>query len=82
VFAAYLEATYEPTDVLFRLAESSVVLLNGGGFEGPEWSVRISLANLDDLDYLKIGHHLYAIMEEYRKEYAASVASAVDAPQP
>ncbi|WP_042452591.1 bifunctional aspartate transaminase/aspartate 4-decarboxylase [Streptacidiphilus jiangxiensis] len=78
-FAAYLKAAYEPTDVLFRLAQSSIVLLNGGGFEGPEWSVRISLANLDDLDYLKIGHHLYAIMEEYRKEFAAA---AVDAPQP
>ncbi|NUT48102.1 MAG: bifunctional aspartate transaminase/aspartate 4-decarboxylase, partial [Saccharothrix sp.] len=54
-FAEYLAATYEPVDPLFRLAEqSSVVLLNGGGFDGPEWSVRASLANLDDLDYLKI----------------------------
>ena len=70
-FAAYLEATYEPTDILFRLAhQSSIVLLNGGGFDGPEWSVRVSLANLDDLDYLKIGHHLHAILEEYRRDYA------------
>jgi aspartate 4-decarboxylase len=69
-FAKYLEATYEPVDPLFRLAEqSSVVLLNGGGFDGPEWSVRVSLANLDDLDYLKIGHHLQAIFQGYWEEW-------------
>lgn len=69
-FAAYLEKNYEPTDVVFRLAhQASVVLLNGGGFDGPGWSVRVSLANLDDLDYLKIGHHLHSIMGEYKDEW-------------
>ncbi|MGW8332027.1 bifunctional aspartate transaminase/aspartate 4-decarboxylase [Streptomyces sp. NPDC055897] len=72
-FAAFLEKNYEPVDPLFRLAEqTSVVLLNGGGFEGPEWSVRVSLANLDDLDYLKIGHHLRAIFNDYAEEWRAS----------
>ncbi|MGX4733966.1 bifunctional aspartate transaminase/aspartate 4-decarboxylase [Kitasatospora griseola] len=72
-FAAYLKSTYEPTEPLFRLAEQTgVVLLNGGGFDGPEWSVRVSLANLDDLDYLKIGHHLKAILDEYRAEWTAT----------
>ncbi|MGW4380159.1 bifunctional aspartate transaminase/aspartate 4-decarboxylase [Kitasatospora sp. NPDC004531] len=72
-FAAYLQRTYEPTEPLFRLAEQTgVVLLNGGGFDGPEWSVRVSLANLDDLDYLKIGHHLKAIFDEYRAEWQAA----------
>jgi aspartate 4-decarboxylase len=69
-FARYLQSTYEPVDPLFRLAEqSSVVLLNGGGFDGPEWSVRVSLANLDDLDYLKIGHHLHTIFQSYYQEW-------------
>ncbi|MET9497696.1 bifunctional aspartate transaminase/aspartate 4-decarboxylase [Streptomyces sp. NPDC006552] len=69
-FAAYLDATYEPVDPLFRLArQTGVVLLNGGGFEGPQWSVRVSLANLDDLDYLKIGHHLRAIFDDYAQEW-------------
>lgn len=69
-FADFLEKNYEPVDPLFRLAEqTSVVLLNGGGFDGPEWSVRVSLANLDDLDYLKIGHHLRAIFDEYAQEW-------------
>ncbi|MFI5985265.1 bifunctional aspartate transaminase/aspartate 4-decarboxylase [Streptomyces sp. NPDC051555] len=69
-FADFLEKNYEPVDALFRLAEqTSVVLLNGGGFDGPQWSVRVSLANLDDLDYLKIGHHLRAIFEQYAEEW-------------
>jgi hypothetical protein len=33
----------------FRLAEDrGIVLLNGGGFEAPQWSMRLSLANLPD----------------------------------
>jgi aspartate 4-decarboxylase len=72
-FARYLVSTYEPVDPLFRLAEqSSVVLLNGGGFDGPEWSVRVSLANLDDLDYLKIGHHLQTIFQGYYQEWRSN----------
>ncbi|MEV3857040.1 bifunctional aspartate transaminase/aspartate 4-decarboxylase [Streptomyces sp. NPDC050095] len=74
-FAAYLQKTYEPIDPLFRLAQQTgVVLLNGGGFEGPEWSVRVSLANLDDLDYLKIGHHLREIFNDYAEEWRAASA--------
>jgi aspartate 4-decarboxylase len=74
-FASFLEKNYEPVDPLFRLAEqTSVVLLNGGGFDGPQWSVRVSLANLDDLDYLKIGHHLGAIFTDYAEEWKASKA--------
>ncbi|GAA3395326.1 bifunctional aspartate transaminase/aspartate 4-decarboxylase [Streptomyces roseoviridis] len=72
-FADFLEKNYEPVDPLFRLAEQTrVVLLNGGGFDGPQWSVRVSLANLDDLDYLKIGHHLRAIFNDYAEEWRAA----------
>ncbi|GLW68045.1 hypothetical protein Kpho02_03440 [Kitasatospora phosalacinea] len=72
-FAAFLQQNYEPTEPLFRLAEQTgVVLLNGGGFDGPQWSVRVSLANLDDLDYLKIGHHLKTIFDDYRAEWQAA----------
>ncbi|MFJ3836789.1 bifunctional aspartate transaminase/aspartate 4-decarboxylase [Streptomyces sp. NPDC090054] len=75
-FADFLEKNYEPVDPLFRLAEqTSVVLLNGGGFDGPQWSVRVSLANLDDLDYLKIGHHLRAIFNDYAEEWQRSKAA-------
>ncbi|MFD6422114.1 bifunctional aspartate transaminase/aspartate 4-decarboxylase [Streptomyces sp. NPDC060198] len=75
-FADFLEQNYEPVDPLFRLAEQTgVVLLNGGGFDGPEWSVRVSLANLDDLDYLRIGHHLRVIFDEYTQEWQESTGS-------
>jgi hypothetical protein len=40
----------------FRLAEDrGIVLLNGGGFEAPQWSMRLSLANLPDEVYEDIG---------------------------
>jgi aspartate 4-decarboxylase len=69
-FAAFLQENYEPIDVLFRLAEeSSIVLLNGGGFQAPEWSIRVSLANLDDAAYAIIGHELHKALEEYVAEW-------------
>ncbi len=49
-----------------------VVLMNGGGFDGPEWSARVSLANLDYLDYLKIGHHMRTVFEQYVEEWQGS----------
>jgi len=65
-FIAFLEKNFEPVDIVFRLAEkSSIVLLNGGGFAGPEWSVRVSLANLNDDDYCIIGKELGETMMEY-----------------
>lgn len=65
-FADYLQEHYKPIDVLVSLAEkSSIVLLNGGGFHGPEWSIRISLANLSDESYAKIGDVLHTVLEEY-----------------
>ncbi len=65
-FVTFLEKNFEPVDIVFRLAEkSSVVLLNGGGFAGPEWSVRVSLANLNDENYSVIGKELSETMQEY-----------------
>ncbi|TAJ46621.1 MAG: bifunctional aspartate transaminase/aspartate 4-decarboxylase [Herbiconiux sp.] len=69
-FAQFLEANYEPTDILFRLAEQTgIILLNGGGFEGPQWSIRISLANLRDVDYAHIGRSLRAVALQYVEEW-------------
>lgn len=65
-FVEYLKANYEPVDVVFRLAQqTSLVLLNGGGFDGPEWSIRASLANLNKDDYKEIGHGIACILNEY-----------------
>jgi aspartate aminotransferase len=61
-------------DVVFRLAnETSLVLLNGGGFAGPKWSVRVSLANLNEADYVKIGQSIKCVLEEYAKAWKASI---------
>lgn len=72
-FANYLESNYKPVYVLYKLAEeSSIVLLSGGGFQGPEWSVRISLANLDDDAYSQIGTVLRKILEDFVHNWKSS----------
>ncbi|MEW6403961.1 MAG: bifunctional aspartate transaminase/aspartate 4-decarboxylase, partial [Chloroflexota bacterium] len=44
-FAEYLINSFEPIDFVWRLAaEKSIVLLDGGGFDAPNMSVRVSLA--------------------------------------
>ena len=69
-FATWVADRYEPVDVVFRLAEQeAVVLLNGGGFDGPPWSVRVSLANLDADAYRRIGEALRRVGEEYVAEF-------------
>ena len=73
-FVAYLQKTYNPLDVVFRLAnETSLVLLNGGGFAGPKWSVRVSLANLNEADYVKIGQSIKRVLEQYANVWKASI---------
>jgi aspartate 4-decarboxylase len=72
-FAKFLQKNYECTDVLFRLAEKSgVVLMHGGGFGGPAWSVRVSLANLREETYPKIGKFLMEAAAGYVEEWKAS----------
>lgn len=69
-FADWMKANFEPVDPVFRLAQKgSVVLMNGGGFDGPEWSVRVSLANLKMDAYQQIGKWLREVMEEYLTEF-------------
>jgi len=72
-FASFVVGNYEPVDFVFRLAEQeSVVLLNGGGFDAPEWSIRISLANLADDAYERIGAAIARIGFEYVAEFVAA----------
>ena len=59
--------------MLFRLAEhSGIVLMPGGGFGGPAWSVRVSLANLAEETYPKIGQYLRETALAYVNEWKAS----------
>ena len=67
-----MQDNYVPLDFVIRLAnETAVVLLNGDGFDGPAWSVRASLANLNEADYLKIGTAIRKILDEYHTRYMA-----------
>jgi aspartate 4-decarboxylase len=69
----YLKKNVHPLDLAFRLAEQhGIVLLNGGGFDAPDWSLRVSLANLPDDVYDDIGRGVRSIARGYRDAYEAS----------
>jgi aspartate 4-decarboxylase len=69
----YLKKNVHPLDLAFRLAEDhGIVLLNGGGFDAPDWSLRVSLANLDDEVYEEIGRGVRSIARAYRHAFEAS----------
>jgi aspartate 4-decarboxylase len=69
----YMKKHVHPLDLAFRLAEAhGIVLLNGGGFDAPEWSLRVSLANLSDEVYEDIGRGVRTIARGYRDAYEAA----------
>jgi aspartate 4-decarboxylase len=71
----WVRENIHPLDIVFRLAEDyGIVLLNGGGFEAPDWSVRISFANLESHVYDDIGRAVRAIARSYKQAYEASLA--------
>jgi aspartate 4-decarboxylase len=62
-FMDFVKAHREPIDIVLSLAKRhGTVLLNGSGFNGPPWSVRVSLANLDADGYLEIGRDLRGLI--------------------
>lgn len=73
-FVEYLKYNYSPLDIVFRLAtETSLVVLNGGGFDGPEWSVRVSLANLNEESYTTIGKYIRNVLDSYAEKWKNSL---------
>jgi len=73
----YLKAHVHPLDLAFRLAEAhGIVLLNGGGFAAPDWSLRVSLANLPDEAYEDIGRGVRTVARGYRDAFEASQEGA------
>src|SRR5207237_8484857 len=68
----WIKANVHPLDIVFRLAQDhGIVLLNGGGFAAPDWSVRISFANLDDHVYDDIGRAVRTLARGDRQAYEA-----------
>lgn len=68
----WMKANVHPLDIVFRLAEDyGIVLLNGGGFDGPDWSCRVSFANLDDDAYDDIGRAVRSVARSYVQAFRA-----------
>jgi aspartate 4-decarboxylase len=77
-FTAYVKAHHQPLDLVIGLAKRhGSVLLNGSGFDGPPWSVRVSLANLDAADYEAIGRDLKALAQEAVDEWRTANGEGV-----
>ncbi|WP_031360875.1 bifunctional aspartate transaminase/aspartate 4-decarboxylase [Caballeronia sordidicola] len=75
-FVKWLEDNTKPSELLFELAkEARVVLLPGLGFGTQHRSGRISLANLNESDYRKIGRALRKLMDEYVERYNTATGS-------
>ncbi|EFF81636.1 hypothetical protein HMP0015_2878 [Acinetobacter haemolyticus ATCC 19194] len=69
-FADWVMKTKNPTELLFRIAdETGVVLLPGSGFGVLHPSARASLANLNEYQYAAIGNSLRRFAEEAYEEY-------------
>lgn len=69
-FADHLVKDFEPIDFVVKLSEKkSVVLMDGGGFDAPNMSVRVSLANLPNTTYSEIGKGIAELLEEYYKAW-------------
>ena len=72
-FADYMDKTYNPLAIVFRLAsETGSVVLNGDGFDGPRWSIRVSLANLNEEDYVRLGQNIRQVLNQFADEWKAS----------
>jgi aspartate 4-decarboxylase len=69
-FQEWLAARLGPNEFLFKLAkEAGTVLLPASGFGASDPGVRVSLANLNEYDYVKIGKAVQTVLEEYHREY-------------
>ncbi|MCK4388276.1 MAG: bifunctional aspartate transaminase/aspartate 4-decarboxylase, partial [Dehalococcoidia bacterium] len=72
-FAAHLTKNYEPIDFVWRLAdEKSIILMDGGGFDAPSMSVRVSLANLPNSAYEAIGKGISDLLADYYNSWKSS----------
>src|SRR5580698_7006025 len=79
-FVDWLFKNTEPSELLFRLArEARVVLLPGRGFGTQHPSGRVSLANLNESDYVQIGRAMRKLLEEYVERYNKETGRKLDA---
>jgi aspartate 4-decarboxylase len=76
----WVKENNHPLDIPFRLAEDhGIVLVNGSGFAAPNWSARVSFANLDDEAYSEIGRAVRSIARGYAQAYQAAKGEKITA---
>jgi len=69
-FSQWILENVKQEDALFRLAsETGVVLLPASGFAASHGGFRVSLANLNESDYIKIGQAISKVLTSYHDEY-------------
>lgn len=69
-FAHYLHDHRDPLEFVFKLATNySTVVLPAINFAGPFWSIRISLANLQNSSYELIGKNIRSLISLYHTEF-------------
>ena len=69
-FARWFVENLPYSEFVIRLAEEAhVVLLPGRGFDVKHPSARVSLANLREVDYYRIGQTVRKLLDEYHREY-------------
>lgn len=71
-YVEWMRNNIGPNEIQYRLAEKcGVVLLPGTGFGTPTPSSRVSLANLNEPDYIKIGRAMHDVREEFHARFLA-----------
>jgi aspartate 4-decarboxylase len=61
-------AKRNPLEFLFKLAENHrTVCLPGKGFAGPDWSLRVALANINEADCRNVGRAIVEVMKKYKQ---------------
>jgi aspartate 4-decarboxylase len=71
-FAAWVKQETSSGDLLFRIAdETGIVLLPGRGFGVKQPAARVSLANLNEYEYVRIGRALRGMAERYFARFQA-----------
>ncbi|MFH1981866.1 MAG: bifunctional aspartate transaminase/aspartate 4-decarboxylase [Pseudomonadota bacterium] len=57
----------EPMDFVFRLARAqAIVCLPGKGFAGPDWSLRVALANISEAECAAVGRGILEVLASYK----------------
>jgi aspartate 4-decarboxylase len=68
-FASWLAKQWA-LDFVIRLArDRATVCLPGAGFAGPEWSLRVALANVEKEECRDIGKNIIAILDQYHSQW-------------